>query len=39
VIVIARKNTMHKVLKNAYDVLIDYEKLYLLEKRIPFPER
>jgi len=39
VIVIARTNTMHKVLKNAYDVLIDYEKLYLLEKRIPFPER
>jgi hypothetical protein len=39
IIMIAKKHYMHKILKDAYDVLIDFEKLHLLEKKIPFPDR
>ena len=39
IIMIAKRHYMHKILKDAYDVLIDFDKLHLLEKKIPFPDR
>ena len=39
IIMIAKRHYMHKILKDAYDVLIDFDKLHLLEKKLPFPDR
>lgn len=39
VIVIARKNQSNKVLKDAYDLLVDFEKIDTLLKKLPKPAR
>ena len=39
IIVVAKRHFMTKVLKSSYDVLIDFKKLDLLERRVPIPER
>ena len=36
-IIIAKRHYLHKVLRSAYDVLLDFKKLDLLERRLPFP--
>ena len=38
-IVIAKKHYMPKILRSAYDVLVDFSKLHLLERRVPIPGR
>jgi hypothetical protein len=38
-IIIAKKHYLHKVLRSAYDVLLDFKKLDLLERRVPFPKQ
>jgi len=39
IIVVAKKHFMPKVLRSAYDFLLDFKKLDLLERRVPIPER
>lgn len=39
VIVIVRKHYMHKVLKGAYDLLVDFDNLDVLLKKIPLARR
>lgn len=39
VIVVAKKHFMPKILRSAYDLLLDFKKLDLLERRVPIPER
>ena len=34
-IIIAKRHYLHKVLRPAYDVLLDFKKLHLLERRVP----
>ena len=39
VIVVAKKHVLPRILRSAYDVLLDFKKLDLLERRIPIPRR
>jgi len=39
VIIIARKQQMNKVLKEAYDLLVDFKNLDVLMKKLPRPAR
>jgi len=39
IIIIANRHYKHKILKSAYDVLIDFDNLNALEKKLPLPPR
>jgi hypothetical protein len=38
IIVVAKKQSARSIMKDAYDAFIDFDKLHLLKRRIPFPK-
>jgi hypothetical protein len=38
-VIVAKKHYMHKIPRNAYDILIDFDRLDMLAENIPWPDR